>query len=174
LTGVAASVVDAYEALFFHCRDRLDARDCVDAMFIGRAGRSAAPDPAAVLMSFAYHGGPWVLDAVLPYLVGGRALFDPPPDLATPEGRFDASVRLAVAAELLPDDAATDRMLLRIGAMLFEYDRQRPKGATAPTQLANNLVARLEELPAGARPGRVNEPESSSVASAAATIGEAA
>src|SRR5262249_27551618 len=104
LTGVAACVIEAYEAFFFHCHDRIAARHWAHATRIGPAGRSAPPAPAAVLSSFAYYGGPVVLAAVLPYRVGGRDLFDPPADLATPEGRFEQSVRLAVAAQLLPSD----------------------------------------------------------------------
>jgi hypothetical protein len=152
LTGVPARVVEAYEALFFQCRDRLDACDWVTARLIGPpAGQAAAPDAESVLKKFAYYGGPAVLDAVLPYLVGGRDLFDPPPDLATPAGRREQSFRLAVAAALLPNDAAADKKLHRIRSILLECERQRIVYGVSGPLLAQSLDARLGELPADAR-----------------------
>jgi hypothetical protein len=66
LTGLAPEVVDAFEAMFFNCRDRLDARDWVLVQAIDHGGGGREEPRAALIRSFAYHGGPPVLDAVLP------------------------------------------------------------------------------------------------------------
>jgi hypothetical protein len=148
LTGVPAQVIDAYEALFFHCRDRLDASDWVLVQAVGmRAGAgSEGPDPAVIFKWFAYQGGPVVLEAVQPYLCGGKDLFDPPLDLATPEGRREQAVRLGVAAQLLPAGAATDRKLHKIMLLLLESDRNSVVHHPPVPFLAQHLDSRLQEL----------------------------
>jgi hypothetical protein len=152
LTGIPARVIDVYEKLFFHCRDRLEARDWVLVHGIGRK-RSAEgkdPDPSIVLKSFAYFGGPAVLEAVLPYLLGGRDRLDAPLDLATPQGRCEQVIRLAVAAQLLPQGAATDRKLQKIMLILLKSARQQPLRQPPVPFLAHCLDFRLQELLAGA------------------------
>jgi hypothetical protein len=126
LMGVPASVVDLYEAVFFQCHDRLQARDWVVCCALGTppSGASIGPDKGALLKRFAFFGGPLVLDAVQPYLLGGKDLFEPPLDLATPEGRREQIVRLAVAVHLLPHDAATQWKLQKIMLLVQERDRQ--------------------------------------------------
>jgi hypothetical protein len=148
LTGVPAPMIDAYEALFFHCRDRLDAPDWVLIQAVGmRAGAGAmSPDPAVIFKWFAYQGGPVVLEAVEPYLCSGKDLFDPPLDLATPEGRREQVIRLAVAAELLPQDATTDRKLQKIMLILLESARKPPVRQPPVSLLAHHLDFRLQEL----------------------------
>jgi hypothetical protein len=86
-----------------------------------------------------------VLEAVQPYLCGGKDLFDPPLDLATPEGRREQTVRLAVAAQLLPAGAATDRKLVRIMQLLLESARQPPVRQPPVPFLAQHLDSRLQE-----------------------------
>jgi hypothetical protein len=156
LTGVSPEVVDAYEALFFHCRDRLDARDWVLVQAIHREGGGPEEPRAALIRSFAYHGGPLVLDAVLPYLLGGRDSLEPVPDLSTPEGRREQALRLAVAVHLLPEDAMTRQKLHNI--VLILRDRGRKHSARpAPAQpLPQDLACTLDELPAGGVSGRVD------------------
>ncbi len=125
LTCLTPSVIDTYEALFFHCREFLGFRDWIAFSAIGNAFRDGSkPDPGVVLKSFAYRGGPMVLEAVLPYLAGGKSLWDAPPDLSTPEGRREQSTRLAVAAEMLPWDAKTCQKLHRIRVMMAEHERK--------------------------------------------------
>lgn len=115
-TGVAADVVDAYERLFFNCRDHFDARDWLLLHCIGaiECQDRIALDRGTVLRCFAFFGGPCVLEAVLPYLLGDQRLLDTPADLSTPNGRHEESIRLAVAFELLPWDAESFRLTLRI------------------------------------------------------------
>jgi hypothetical protein len=129
LTGIPAPVVDAYEAVFFNCRDRLHAADWVVCCALGTppSAASIGPDKGAALKRFAFFGGPLVLDAVQPYLLGGEDLFDPPLDLSTIEGRREQIIRLAVAVHLLPNDAATQWKLQKIMLLVQERELQREK-----------------------------------------------
>jgi hypothetical protein len=152
LTGVPAGVIRTFEALHFNVLDRLDARDWVTTHAVGwgRYDPARGRDAAAVLRAFAYHGGPLALEAVLPYLAGGKDCLGVNPDLATPEGRREQAVRLAVAAHLLPEDAATGTRLFKIMLLLLEGGRKRPESNTPAALLVDKLESRLAELPAGA------------------------
>jgi hypothetical protein len=147
LTGLTPGAVAAYEALFFNVLDRLDARDWIlaHALRAGPSDRTVARDRGVVLKTFAYTGGPLVLEAVLPYLVGWKDLWEPAPNLATPSGRVEQVTRLAVAAALLPRDATTDRKLRRIALMLRDRERRRPV-LHAPLALrTQSLYAELQD-----------------------------
>jgi hypothetical protein len=78
------------------------------------------------------------LEAVLPYLCCGKDLFDPPLDLATPEGRREQAVRLAVADQLLPQDESKDRKLHKIMLLLPESDRKPAVRYPQASLLAHN------------------------------------
>jgi hypothetical protein len=127
--GVPASVVDLYEAVFFQCRDRLHARDWVVCNALGTppSGTWLGPDNCAVLKRFAFFGGPHVFDAVRPYLLDGKDLFELRLDLSTPESRREQVIRLAVAMHLLPNDAATQWKLQKVMLLVQEWERQREK-----------------------------------------------
>jgi hypothetical protein len=129
LTAVPAPVVDAYEAVFFNCRDRLHAVDWVVCCALGTppSAASIGPVKGAALKRFAFFGGPLVLDAVRPYLLGDKDLFDPPLDLSTIEGRRMQIIRLAVAVHLLPNDAASQWKLQRVMLLVQEREQQREK-----------------------------------------------
>jgi hypothetical protein len=170
LTGVAGGVIDAYEALHFNIADRLDARDWVLTQAVGRrrSAEGAAPDRGVVLKSFAYFGGPLALEAVLPYLAGGKDCLGVNPDLTTPEGRREQAVRLAVAAQLLPDDVATGTRLFKIMLLLLEGGRKRPESSTPAALLVDKLESRLAELPVGASEVHTGEVELPPAAAGAA------
>jgi hypothetical protein len=125
-TRVPTSVVDLYEAVFFNCRDRLHARDWIVCNALGTppSGASIDPDKGAVLKRFAFFGGPHIFDAVRPYLLDGKDLFEPPLDLSTPEGRREQIIRLAVAVHLLPNDVASQWKLQKVMLLVQERDRQ--------------------------------------------------
>jgi hypothetical protein len=147
LTGVSADVVDTYESLFFDCSDRLDASDWVALNVIDRklVGPKAIPDTAGTFKAFAYYGGPLVLDAVVPYLVDGKDLFNPSLDLSTLEGRQEQTIRLAVAVEMLPRDSATNNELARIALLMCERDRQLGPCDSAMPLLTRDLDSRVME-----------------------------
>jgi hypothetical protein len=130
--GLARDTVAAYAALFFDVDDRLSAADWIYTHVLGAGALdpAAARDPALVLKEFVYLGGPLVVEAVLPYLVGVKDPFEPAPDLSTPEGRRDQEVRLLVAERLLPRDPQTGTRILRILSETANRRRTRPINAT--------------------------------------------
>src|SRR5205823_12995749 len=73
----------------------------------GHPASGVTLDAAVLLKRFAYGAGSAVLEAVIPYVIGGQDLWFDPPDLATPEGRLDQRVRLPVALEMVPQDTKT-------------------------------------------------------------------
>jgi hypothetical protein len=174
LTGVSFPVLETYEQLLFNIRNHLGARDWICLNAIGPTVRpgTALPDAEAVLKSFAYYGGPLVLEAVLPYLVGGKNLFDPPLDLSTAEGRREQAVRLAVAAQLLPRDASTESKLHKIMLLLQGRERKRPIRRAPAALLAQQTNARVAEAVARATSERAVDVERSVTAAFAAALRE--
>jgi hypothetical protein len=161
-TGFADSVIDAYETVFFHCRDRLEAHDWVLTCAIGVRSwaEPKGPDPAAVLKAFAHWGGPRVLEAVQPYLLHGKDLFDPPLDLATPEGRREQVIRLTVSSQLHTWDTATDRKLYQLALLVHETDQTRRRRHPSTALLVQSLDFRLQEWADDAVSKYVEEAES--------------
>jgi hypothetical protein len=149
LTGVPVPVIDVYEAVFYNCRDRIDAKDWVLAHAISAMPiASSDPDGAVVLRSFAYFGGPLVLELVSPYVVGGKDLFSPL-DLSTPEGRREQTIRLAVAAQMLPHDPATCRKLQKVMLIVQERGRKRSAQRSPMSMLARDLHPGMHVHPSG-------------------------
>jgi hypothetical protein len=169
LTGVSPEVVNTYEALFFDCRDRLDARDWVLVQAVQREGCCPEEPRAALIRSFAYQGGPLVLDAVLPYLLGGRDPLEPVADLSTPDGRREQALRLAVAVHLLPADPVTVQKLHDILVLLRKHERRRPARPLAAS-LAQSLASGLVELSASGVSGWVDEGAAGSAAAVAEAL----
>jgi hypothetical protein len=158
-TGVAPEVIDTFEALFFHCREHLDAQDWVHHQCIGSMDSGSEPAHSVLFRAFAYNGGPLILEAVRPYFLDGKDLLVPPLALSTLEGRREQLVRLAVASQKLPRDAATHKKLLKIMLIVQEMERKQ-RSRTPPTAiLAENLDFRLAELPlhAQAKPQMASE-----------------
>jgi hypothetical protein len=145
-------VVATYEALFFNVSDRLGARDWITTWAIGWWAFDPAKgrDVATVLKGFAYHGGPIVLEAVLPYLLGGRMQAQPAADPTTPERRLDGSIRLAIDLEMLPWGAASSLKLFSMHADLLEEARKRLARQRNSTPVSQNVEETLEKLAAGA------------------------
>src|SRR5262249_22927778 len=133
-TGVSRDVIDAYQATVFHVEDRLTARDWVllEAIHQGHPTVGVDAGAAVILKRCAFFAGPVVLDAVIPYLIGGRDLWADPPDLSTPEGRLDQKTRLFVALEMLPQDAKTGWKLMKIFMeRLLRTEKAHSPGFTA-------------------------------------------
>jgi hypothetical protein len=160
-TGVPGQVIEAYESLFYHTRNFLDARDWIFAQAIhgDKILDATVPATGVLLKTFAYCGGPAVLEAVIPYLLGGKDLFDPPLDLSTFEGRREQMIRLAVAAQMLPRDPATSAKLLKIMLIVQEMERKHRSDTPPAAILTENLAFRLAELPlhAQAKPQLASE-----------------
>jgi hypothetical protein len=106
LLHIPARVVEIYEALYFHVRDRLECSDWIASNIIGPGlHRGFAPDESAQLWkAFAYFEGPLVLDRLLDVALD-RPLTT---SLQVPEGqdpdryeeRIRLSVRLAIAVRM--------------------------------------------------------------------------
>jgi hypothetical protein len=119
-TGLPPPIVAVYEGLFFNVVDRLRAVDWVARVAIG-PGLDDAPQPEAVLLAFAYSGGPLILNQVWPYLAGPDAAYAfrlPPRDLT------DLRARRSVALALLPaDDPQESLRLLRYFNLLLAREK---------------------------------------------------
>ena len=167
-TGVPADTVDAFEAMFFHCRDRLTAADWIATQAIRKTAAGLPETKAgAGLKTFAYHGGPVVLDAVLPYFLGGRDIFERALDLSTPEGRREHAARLAVASWLVPDDERSRRKLTRIMMILQDRGSSQQVSAPSPSPTGNFAEMLFARAMAGVNslhpeaPKKTCEPEAS-------------
>jgi hypothetical protein len=149
-TGVPLATLKVYEAIFFNVTDRLQARDwiTIQAVRWWSFNPTTGRDPATVLRAYAYHGGAILLDAALPYLLGGRRQAGPGPDATTPEGRLDRSLRLAILIDTLPWGANADAKLLKLRAELLADARQVASPAQGQAVVARNAAEVLESLAA--------------------------
>ena len=120
----------------------------------------------ALLKRFAYFGGVIVLESVLPYLLGGKDLFEPL-DLSTAEGRREQVIRLAVAVQLLPDDAATSEKLSRIMPILLDRGRKSHDRTPSDKVTARNQGSEIAERLFEAISRRAQERKQASPASPA-------
>jgi hypothetical protein len=127
-------------------------------------GPKAVPDIAGTVKAFAYFAGPHVLDAVCPYLIGGKDLYEPPCDLSTQQGRSEQAIRFAVAVQMLPRDAATDRQLPEIVLLMRELELWRAKTASALPLLLRNLDSCVTKAFANSAPSTADPLPSSPLA----------
>jgi hypothetical protein len=141
-----------YEALFFNVTDRLDARDWITLQAVRwwEFNPAAGRDPATVLRAYAYHGGPLLLDAALPYLLGDRMDVPPGLDPTSPEGRLDRSLRLAVLLGTAPWGAKPDAKLLKLHAELLVDCKKASSARPTESVVARNALEVLDNLGADA------------------------
>lgn len=111
--GLSAKAVVAYEALFFHIKDRLNATHWIIKRAIkGRVfSQSRESQPDVTAKSFAYFGGVRIAELVLPFLLHNTGPLTEPVRLDTAEGRTMEKARLAILIQSLPSDAQTNRRL---------------------------------------------------------------
>ena len=131
-TGIPAEAIEAFEAIFYSVRDRLEARDWVGAMVLGpRLYRGLEKgDVELAWKVVGYNLGPFVLEA----LIGspGGALTD----LST-VARADTSMstadplRTALAALTLPVNDETAPKLIRLAARLRQVEHESASRASA-------------------------------------------
>jgi hypothetical protein len=171
-TIVPAEVIEAFEALFFNVRDRLDARDWITAQAIGwwRFDPATGRDAATVLRGFAYHGGPVVLDAVAPYLLGTATPVLDVANHSTDQERLEGSIRRAVAVAMMPWDQKTSWQLMKVHLELCGIAQKVPPKQSQQrmtvkhvTEILENLcVDALQRVPHPARAGAEDRPEPAS------------
>jgi hypothetical protein len=128
--GLAARVVEFYHEVFFHVRDRLEARGYIHSHVIGvKQYLGLTEDDVDVLLKlFAYSGGPLLLDRVVRYF---RAPPQVPQDLDTLDlaalrelqGGLRLRTRIAFLAVPFPVSEAAQqrgRALVQVGELLLE------------------------------------------------------
>lgn len=146
-TALPPEAVAAYESLFFHCRDRLDARGWI----VTYAIKWLSFDPvkgrdfATVVKAFAYHGGPSLLDAIVPFIRGERSLDLPVADGLVQESETDRCIRLAIGVDMLPWDVNTARKLSRIRVELLADSGKASTERSVAAVLAENVAQSLEQ-----------------------------
>jgi hypothetical protein len=152
ITSLPISLIKTYEAFFFQVTDRLHARDWITAKAVGWfcLDPTRGRDRATVLRAFAYHAGLLVLEAVLPYLLSETMPAEPTLDPASPEGRLDRCIRLAVEIHMLPWTDAVALRLFRIHSGIIAEAQQPPSADGSATRLAHDLIQMLDELASGA------------------------
>jgi hypothetical protein len=151
ITSLPVSLIKTYEALFFHVTDRLHARDWITAKAIGWFGfdPTRGRNRGTVLRAFAYHAGLLVLEAVLPYLLPDTLPAEPTLDPASPEGRLDRCIRLAIELHMLPWTDAAALKLFRIHSGTIAEAQQPPLADASGTRLPHDLIQMLDELASG-------------------------
>ena len=159
--ALTAATIGAYESLFFNVLDRMRARHWI---VVTAIGVRPSPDAGAVLKPFAYHGDPLVLDVVLAALDG---------DTTHP---LYASARLAVETYMLPNDARTDRILLRIGAEslrpgAFAAGSGAARAHSSPISLPVGALWDTKEADPGPRRGKAAASRAANSGAGAANAG---
>jgi hypothetical protein len=136
-TGTSPKVIDAYHAVFFHVRDRLQAGGYIRHLAIGPKllfGLSE-DDVDVILKLYAYGGGPCVLDLLVDYYRRPPVLPEHLEQLA-PEAleelRTKLLIRASILARVLPvNDAVAKKLELLLGAVAV-IEQTASAGVFAP------------------------------------------
>ncbi len=149
--GCWPQYIEAYEALFFNVRDRMDNRDFVLQSVLTPAfsrGFEAA-EAGSLWKLFGYLGGPHVLDAMMSGFPGVSQVKRPEgissffQDLAINSMKQKA----AVASMSMPVGSGTYRHLLEAFVKCVEIERTTDSAGTAQDQIQNGLQNLLESFP---------------------------
>jgi hypothetical protein len=144
--SLPANVVRAYHAIFFHVQDRLNWKSWISRMAIGhRIPPGLQPSSCQmILRSYAYWGGPLVLDEVL----DDYKQIPRPEKPSEVEQFFEADIRatllrrIAIGLRTLPlDDPKTVFKLARLWMRLMQLDARRREMAQVFDNTAGNLEA---------------------------------
>jgi hypothetical protein len=122
-TNTSPEVIDAYHAVFFHVRDRLQANGyiCNAVIRTSLLGGLKEDDVATILKMYGYSGGPYVLDLLVDYYRHPPVLPENLEQLA-PEAleelRTKLLIRAAILARVLPiDDSVVQKLELLLDAV---------------------------------------------------------
>ena len=149
-TSLTPGAIRTFEALFFNVSDRIEARDWVTVEAVGW-WRDAVNgrDHATLLRGYAYHGGVYALEGVLPYLTGQKDLNGELPDPTTPEGQVELTIRMDIALAMLPYNQSVDEKFLRLYPDLIAASRKAPRARPVEelwAERATEALKALEEL----------------------------
>lgn len=142
-----AKAIVAFEALFFHVQDRLNATEWIRKQAI--KGEIFTPSREAqtdvIAKSLAYFGGVQVLELILPFLLHNAGPLAAPVQLDTAEGRTMEKARLMLLAQSLPSDAQTNRRLTMGYPDFLELLKpiQKPVGRGVALELMSPLPGSL-------------------------------
>jgi hypothetical protein len=149
--GTSPDVIEAYEAVFFHVRDRLHRRDYIVNVVMAEAvGRGLSERQYDLLWKmFAYHGGPHVLDAVI-------SKFTPisRPDSADGVGQFfqefavnTVKHKAAIATLTVPINLQTQMALIESFVKYVEIEKGSENASKAHSTIIENIGAMMSALP---------------------------
>jgi hypothetical protein len=138
--GIPATVIDAFEALFYDVRDRLRYRAYVNGVLLTPQsnGHLSEPTFGDVLKIFAYNRGALVADAILGvYASQVGSIVVLPQGISLPAAEMVAlelKVKAAVAAIMLPVNERTAPELLKLCPRAIEIERDLKENGTADAE----------------------------------------
>ena len=149
--GCRTEVIEAYEALFFNVRSRLNRRDFILNSVLGLTHDQDLTNQQGgrLWKLVGYLGGPHVLDAVISRASGATWVHSPDgvpgffQNLAIGTMKFKA----AIAALSVPVNGSTQLQLLEGFVKYIEVERSTDSVGQANDQIQEHLQAMLRELP---------------------------
>ncbi len=142
IMSLPTAVVQTYLDLFFDVAQRLHATFYVTHVVAGV--RPTGPATAETMMLLAaYHHGPHVIAPWLDYFAHAFEYHD----LTTPVGRRRESIELFLAAQNLPDDAATRQKLVKLSPYVFTTAPFLCHGRSAAECFADRAAEIVGNLP---------------------------
>jgi hypothetical protein len=144
--------IEAYEAVFFNVRDRLDRKEYILHVVLSEAGQNCRASAYDVVWKlFAYCGGPLVLERLLEPVA--RAVPPKNPD-EVPAALGNAAgdnlkKNAAIAAVVLPVNSRTAPVLVHTLVRLTKLERNLGTDSQANEQLLANINAMLGSMPFG-------------------------
>lgn len=150
LSGCWQETIEAYEALYFNVRDRLEHRDVILCSVLGEAHCEGLENCGYEMLwkVFAYHDGPHVLDALLRQVPAETWAMRPEcaatvfQDIAVGAMKQNA----AVAALKAPVEAESCLELLDVFSKIVELERTTDGAAEGADAIQDNLRSMLGEL----------------------------
>ncbi len=145
-------VVRVFESLFFHVRDHLHSRDWIllQAITWGPWTEFHAHQLSSLWATFAYFGGPAVLDVIIRVSQNADMPCWPMiPDLN--EGQAEQSARMAIAAHMIPTDAGPQQITaLMLGLRRYESTESELRTQDSIQEKIDALAEQLSSVIAAA------------------------
>lgn len=143
--AVPVAVIEAYEALFFQVRDRLELRGFIvlrTMMKIVR-GEVTEDDVDVLLKWLGYFGGPLAIDAAVPFLLTPMMDLRVLPD---EHRRLGQKVRLLVKALTMPVNSANDGKFFRAALAIMRHQRDEAASQAPPGLSPGKSPELMDEL----------------------------
>lgn len=151
--GCAPEIVEAYEAIFFHVREKLNFREYILNSVMSDAVTRGLSDRHYDLLwkLFGYSGGPHVLDAMIGKLVNPMwaARSDDVPSFFQDAALNIMKKKAAIASLTVPINSNTHLNLIEAFVKYVEIERTTDSMGKAQDQIVANLNSMLTMLPFG-------------------------